>query len=146
MMPRERGITLPMIQKRDGNLTVYRLFYLRRPVPHELTIITPPFYLASCDLSRGQFLKLEKLEPNLSQLPPQPWRVEQYRFEWAGTYWHENALITASNLWPPPINWSTITNVPPMTNDWILGYTNTKVWEDVARFYSTTVNTNATVP
>ena len=69
-----------------------------------------------------------------------------FRFEWTGTYWRQNRLLTATGLWPPPLSWITLTTVAATNQDWILGYTNTTAWADGARFYTATVSTNSTGP
>lgn len=68
-----------------------------------------------------------------------------FRFEFAGPFWYETTLRHATDL-APPGGWSAILTMPATNRDWIIGYTNTTVFADVARYYSVSVNTNSTPP
>ena len=70
----------------------------------------------------------------------------RYTFEWTGPYWYENRLHEATNLILPAVNWTTAITMPATNRDWIIGYTNSSVLLDRARFYSTSINTNSTPP
>jgi hypothetical protein len=69
-----------------------------------------------------------------------------FRFEWAGTFWYENRLISTTNLNLASRNWSTVLTMPATNCDWIIGYTNSTAALDAARFYSSSLNTNTSAP
>jgi hypothetical protein len=67
------------------------------------------------------------------------------RFEVAGPFWFETTLRHATSL-APPISWVPLVTRPATNRDWVLGYTNTTVFADGARYYSVGVNTNSAPP
>ncbi len=73
MMPRESGMTLPMVKIESGSLIVRRLIYYTHLIPKQGTEITPPQYMAIYDLTKQQFITLKKINLELPNLQRQPW-------------------------------------------------------------------------
>lgn len=82
-LPRERGVTLPLISIDEGRIVMRRLYYFTRTVPQQGTTITEPQYLGVADMSRGEFLSLKQFQAEWhpAELPPIPWKHSRYKFE-----------------------------------------------------------------
>lgn len=82
-LPRERGVTLPMISMDEEKVVMRRLYYYTKTVPGEGTYITSPQFVASADLTNGLFLSLRRFEDEWQpkELPPAPWKHERHKFE-----------------------------------------------------------------
>ena len=81
MMPRQGGFTLPLVKTEGARTVIYRLIYLKRPIPNEATTITPPQFIASYDLTRGKFLSVARFDLRLPDLPAEPWKADLPRWD-----------------------------------------------------------------
>jgi len=73
MLPRERGVTLPLVSIEDGSIIIRRLYYFTRVVPGEGMHITSPQFVATFNWTRGQFIGVKEFTAHISNLPDQPW-------------------------------------------------------------------------
>lgn len=83
ILPRERGVTLPLIEIEQGRVIMRRLYYYTRTVPKDGMHITPPQFVGVADMTNGKFIALTQFEDDLkpSMLAPTPWKHERFRFE-----------------------------------------------------------------
>jgi hypothetical protein len=81
MMPRQRGVTLPMIRVEHDKVVLYRVFYLKVPRPGLPTAISYPTYVASYDLSSNQFIALRKFDAKVKLAGEEPWAVQFHKFD-----------------------------------------------------------------
>jgi len=73
MLPRERGVTLPLVNIEDGSIIIRRLYYFTRVVPGEGMHITSPQYVATFDWTSGQLIGVKEFSAQISNVPDQPW-------------------------------------------------------------------------
>lgn len=73
MLPREKGVTLPLVRQENDQIIVRRLIYFTRTVPGEGTYITSPQYEAVYNLTKEKFVTLKRFEQDIPNLPPSPW-------------------------------------------------------------------------
>jgi hypothetical protein len=81
MMPRERGITLPMVNVENRAVIVRRLIYFTRVVPGGGTAITTPQFVAEYDLTNSKFIRLKRFDLELPDLQGPPWIHSRPVFE-----------------------------------------------------------------
>ena len=84
MMPRQRGVTLPMIKLEHDKLVLYRVFYLKVPRPGLPTAISYPTHVASFDLTSNQFIALRKFDAKIRLAGEEPWAVQFHTFDKPG--------------------------------------------------------------
>jgi hypothetical protein len=73
MLPRERGMTLPIVSVEDESIVILRLFYFTRAVPGQGTHITSPQYIATYDLTNDRFIGLKEFTTEVAGLQEPPW-------------------------------------------------------------------------
>ena len=73
MLPRERGVTLPLVSFEDGSIIVRRLYYFTRSVPGQGMHITDPQYVATVNWTTGQFIGVKEFTAQISDVPDPPW-------------------------------------------------------------------------
>ncbi len=94
MLPREKGISLPLISIDGGHVIVTRLIFFTRVVAGDGTYITPPQYVATYDLTGGAFLSLREWSGEVPEPQNVEWKHERPSFERA-----EDVLTEFDEIW-----------------------------------------------
>ncbi len=81
MLPRERGVTLPMVGVENETVIIRRLLYFTRVVPGQGTHITSPQYIATFDWTNERFVGLKEYSDEIPGLQKPPWIHNRPAFE-----------------------------------------------------------------
>lgn len=75
MLPRNRHITLPLIERDGDRILVRRLIYFVRAIPGKGSFMTPPGYVATYNWNEKKFVSLIQLENDPEKIQEQPFEA-----------------------------------------------------------------------